>query len=138
MIKGSEVAYAYNDTYGFSLYAVFNATDESLAALAKKYHIEEPENLVMEDSTARCFNQKKDGSIVIAIKPVRPQLMFSSMAHEAVHVIDFLYKHYGMDHKGKHDEPTAYLTGWIHYSLYDAAVDAAHAYNASRKPKNQK
>lgn len=41
-----------------------------------------------------------------------------SIAHESLHVVNFLFSHIGEIHSTEHDEPQAYLLGWVVEQVY--------------------
>lgn len=76
--------------------------------------LEEPYSLKPTDGyLGLTFDHKKD--IYVAIKPDSHP---STIAHESVHVANYLYDIVGAEVDIRNDEPYAYLIGWIVEQIY--------------------
>jgi len=59
--------------------------------------------------SAVVFEEKEQDEYVVALKKVE----WSVIAHEVVHLVNYIYLRCGIELDRENDEPQAYLTGWI-------------------------
>lgn len=71
----------------------------------KKYNT----NIAAEDYIGVAVNKKGSSTYVIGLK----EFEFEFIAHEAVHIVNYIYRNCGIHLDVKNDEPQAYLTGWV-------------------------
>ena len=64
---------------------------------------------------------EKEASYIIVLnsKHTHSRMTVGVMAHEAVHIADFIFTNCGITHDLDNDEPFAYLVEWITNELYE-------------------
>ena len=50
----------------------------------------------------------------------------NTAAHEAVHVVNYIFRSRGIQADLQNDEPQAYLTGWVHEKIYQSIPRSMH------------
>ncbi|WP_374440543.1 hypothetical protein [Epilithonimonas sp.] len=80
--------------------------DEDFTAVNKKYNHNIPESY-----GAVSFENKEAKNFEYVVVMVNTNI--SLIAHEAVHICNFIFKNVGIELDRNNDEPQAYLVGWI-------------------------
>lgn len=60
-----------------------------------------------------------------------------TVAHEAVHIVNMVFKHAGIKYDPANDEPQAYLTGWIVGEIHKAYTELKQQKQTRGKTKNK-
>ena len=65
------------------------------------------------------FDKQSSYIVVLNPKNKNNKMTVGVMAHEAVHIADFIFANCGIIHDLNNDEPLAYLVEWITDELYE-------------------
>jgi hypothetical protein len=88
---------------------------DSIEEAATQYDLK----LKEDEHDAFAWEDEKTDEYIVAIKNNK----FSVIAHETVHIVNYIFKRRGIILDVNNDEPQAYLTGWIVNEIYKFLKD---------------
>ena len=54
----------------------------------------------------------------IVFSPGKFDISGGDIAHECLHIVNYIWTHIGADHDTRNDEPSCYLLGWVYDQVY--------------------